>query len=237
MCLLGVSTFQYPFHSFTASNVCFFGSFFSFFELVPRITPLQIKLGTWSKVHLVGALDESFGSLNSSAPFHLFTVPKKRWLSWLFSQFFEFFSRIKPVLNLARNFELGMYIRVEREKKNIPRILTKFGGVVGSLSETTRKNLSSLGGAGRKLEVPIGHLLLKNKKKNVFFCFFQLVKMTCDLWNCAKNVQFEFLHLFEPPSSFSDQNFLLPRGQKVADRKNREVLFFKKTLNMPIKIL
>ena len=65
-----------------------------------------------------------------------------------------------------------MCIRVEREKKNIPRILTKFGGVVGSLSENTRKNLSSLGGAGRKLEVPIGHLLLKNKKKTCFFVFF-----------------------------------------------------------------
>ena len=32
-------------------------------------------------------------------------------------------------------------IRVERERKNILRILTKFGGVVGSLSETGQKKI------------------------------------------------------------------------------------------------
>ena len=31
---------------------------------------------------------------------------------------------------------------------------------------------------------------------------YQLVKMACDLWNSTKKVQFEFLHVFEPPLSF-----------------------------------
>ena len=53
--------------------------------------------------------------------------------------------------------------------------------------------------------------------------------MACDLWNSTKKVQFEFLHLSEPPSAFSDQNSdLSQEGQKVADRKNRKFLFFKK---------
>ena len=63
------------------------------------------------------------------------------------------------------------YIRVEREKKkNIPRILTEFGGAVGSLSETIQKNLSSLNEGGGELGVPKGHLLLK-KTRFLFFFF------------------------------------------------------------------
>ena len=63
-----------------------------------------------------------------------------------------------------------IFIRVEREKKNIAQILIKFGGVVESLSKALlKKNLSSLGRGGRELEVPKGHLLLK---KTFFFLFF-----------------------------------------------------------------
>ena len=85
-----------------------------------------------------------------------------------------------------------------KKKKNIPRILTKFGGVVGSLSETTQK----------KFELPrwrrriAGGFQRAHFEKNMFF--FQLVKMACDLWNSAIKAQFEFLHLSEPPPVFSD---------------------------------
>ena len=60
-----------------------------------------------------------------------------------------------------------MYIRVEREKKNMPRILTKFGGVVGSLLETIQKKfeLHRQRGrrAGRSLRTP------SSEKKTSFF--------------------------------------------------------------------
>ena len=116
-------------------------------------------------------------------------------------------------------------------KKNIPRILTKFGGVVGSLSETTQKKFELPRWRGRRAG---GSQRAPSFEKNVFFCFFQLVKMACDLWNSTKKVQFEFLHLSEPPRILLGSKLRpLPRGQKVADRKNRVFIFQKNTIKGP----
>ena len=63
-----------------------------------------------------------------------------------------------------------MLYRMEREKKNISRILTKFSGVVGSLSETAQKKFELLRWRRkRRVGGSQGHFLLK---KSVFFLFF-----------------------------------------------------------------
>ena len=54
-------------------------------------------------------------------------------------------------------------------KKNVPRILAKLSGVVGSLFETNQKKFELHRLRGEELEVPKGHLLLK---KMCFFVFF-----------------------------------------------------------------
>ena len=95
------------------------------------------------------------------------------------------------------------------------------------------KNLSSLGRGGGELEVPKWHLLLK---KTCFFCFFQLVKIVYDSRNSTKKVQFEFLHLSEPPSSLLGSKLRpLPKSQKIVDRKNR--VFISKKMQLKGLIL
>ena len=55
-------------------------------------------------------------------------------------------------------------------KKNIPRILTTFGGVVGSLSQTTQKKFQLPRWRARRAE---GSQRARSfEKKNVFFFFF-----------------------------------------------------------------
>ena len=121
-----------------------------------------------------------------------------------------------------------MFIRVEHEKKNIPPILTKFGGVVRSLSETIQKKFELPRWRARRAEG--SHRAPSFGGKRVFFfCFFQLVKMARDIWNSAKKVQFECLHLSEPLPSFSDQNSdLYPEVKKLQIVKIESFYFSKK---------
>ena len=87
-------------------------------------------------------------------------------------------------------------------KKNVPGIVTKFGTVVGSLSWTTQKKFELPRWKGKRAG---GSQMAPSFGKTwFFFCFFQLVKMACDLWNSFKKVQFEFLYRYEPPPTFSD---------------------------------
>ena len=119
-----------------------------------------------------------------------------------------------------------LFIRVEREKKNIPRILAKFGEVVGSLSGSMKKKFDLPRWRGRRVG---GSRKAPSFEKNVLFCFYLVVKMACDFWNSTKKVQFEFLHLSELLPCFSDQNsFFYPEVKKLRIAKNESFYFSKK---------
>ena len=62
----GSLDFSAPSHPLTESNMGFFGQFFLFFELVPRITPLPIGLGSCNLVCALSVmtLHMSFGGFN-----------------------------------------------------------------------------------------------------------------------------------------------------------------------------
>ena len=111
----------------------------------------------------------------------------------------------------------------------MPRILTKFGGVVGSFFETIQKKFElSRWKKGRRAG---GLQRAPCFEKTVFFCFFQLVKMTCDLWNSTKKVQFEFLLLSEPSPASSDQNSALYQGVKRLQIAKIQIFYFSKKCN------
>ena len=95
----------------------------------------------------------------------------------------------------------------------------------GSLSDTTQKKFELPRWKGRRAG---GSERARSFEKKVFFCFFQLIIMTCDLWNSTKKLQFEFLHFSEPPPAFSDQNSDLYQGVKKVQIAKIEFLFFKK---------
>ena len=102
-------------------------------------------------------------------------------------------------------FKVFMYLRVKRDSVEL---LGQYRRLLRKKYELPRWRERRAGGFQRSPFL----------KKTVFF---QLVKMACDLWNSTKMVQFQFLHLFEPPHPSQIKKLIppLPRGQKVADRQ------------------
>ena len=108
--------------------------------------------------------------------------------------------------------------------------MTKFGGVVGSLSETTQKKFELARWRGRRAG---GSQRAPSFEKTMFFCFFQLVKMAGDFWNSTKKgAIWVCTALWTPPSPHQPSRIktqTFSKGsQKVADRKNREFFIFQK---------